>query len=375
MQKLCILVCGTHRSGTSAVTRFINLLGADIARDLIPARPDNIRGFWESEAVIQIHDALLSAIGSLNCDPLDPISFPAGWENSPAAQCAKHRLMKVIERDFSGSDTFVIKDPRISRLLPVWIDLLEEMHIEPVIVIPFRNPLEVAASLTERSQVHLSKALLLYLHSYLETELASRQVPRLFIQYDELLRDWRSCQNQLDALSGKRFPPPSALIKAEVEQFLTDDLHHHMFTRDQLLTHPKIPAVVIEQFDGMCSAADMRDDMSLRALSDRFRGTCEQMGQLYRTFVMAERQALLLSFVAERKELIEAFEHSTSWRITAPLRWAKTIAARFARFDPSIGFLGVNLPAPLKRIRSWHAHSRMAVSLPTGPSKQQQGTT
>ena len=213
MQKLCILVCGTHRSGTSAATRFINLLGADIAPDLIPAKPDNIED-WESTAVIQIHDALLSAIGSLN-GPLDPISLLAGWENSPVAECAKHRFIKVIERDFSGSDTFVIKDPRISRLLPLWIDLLDRMHIEPVIVIPFRNPLEVAASLAQRAEVPLSKALLLYFQSYLETELASRKVPRLFIKYDELLSDWRSCKSRLIGLIGGRLPLTSVMNKIQ----------------------------------------------------------------------------------------------------------------------------------------------------------------
>jgi hypothetical protein len=37
-KKTCIIVCGMHRSGTSAaVTRVVNLLGADIACDLLPA--------------------------------------------------------------------------------------------------------------------------------------------------------------------------------------------------------------------------------------------------------------------------------------------------------------------------------------------------
>jgi hypothetical protein len=127
------------------------LLGADIADDLIPAQSENILGYWESATVIRIHDDLLNAIGCSKDDPLDPIPFPAGWDGSHATQCAKRRIVKLIERDFAASSSFVVKDPRISRLLPVWIDVLRDMHIEPVILIPFRNPLEVAASLAQRA--------------------------------------------------------------------------------------------------------------------------------------------------------------------------------------------------------------------------------
>src|SRR5215470_17990760 len=47
--RTCIIVAGMHRSGTSATARVINLLGADIASDLLPSIPgNNDRGFWES---------------------------------------------------------------------------------------------------------------------------------------------------------------------------------------------------------------------------------------------------------------------------------------------------------------------------------------
>jgi hypothetical protein len=312
-----------HRSGTSALTRVVNLLGADIAGDLIPVQPENIRGYWESAAVIRIHDDLLNAIGCSKDDPLDPISFPAGWDGSHGAQWAKRRIAKLIERDFAGSGSFVVKDPRISRLLPVWIDVLGDMHIEPIILIPFRNPLEVAASLAQRAAVPLSKALLLYFQSYLEAEVASRKVPRLFIHYNALLRDWRSCQSRLSELSEERFPPPSAATNAKIEQFLTDELHHHRFSRVQLINHPGVPAAIVEMFDRMSEAAETGDDRRLRKALDRLRAIQEQFGGLYRGVVVAEREQA----IAQRDALRDAFEHSTSWRATAPLRWFRLKAA------------------------------------------------
>jgi len=38
VKRSAIVIAGMHRSGTSALTRVVNLLGADLAADLVPAR-------------------------------------------------------------------------------------------------------------------------------------------------------------------------------------------------------------------------------------------------------------------------------------------------------------------------------------------------
>ncbi len=44
-----ILVLGMHRSGTSAITRLLNILGADLGINLLPgAQTINEPGFWEN---------------------------------------------------------------------------------------------------------------------------------------------------------------------------------------------------------------------------------------------------------------------------------------------------------------------------------------
>src|SRR5665213_3253532 len=54
-----LIVAGMHRSGTSAVARLINLLGADMARDIVPANAWNEDGHWESHPIITLHDRML----------------------------------------------------------------------------------------------------------------------------------------------------------------------------------------------------------------------------------------------------------------------------------------------------------------------------
>ena len=55
-----VLVLGMHRSGTSALTRVLNLLGLDAGRDvLIGASASNPTGHWEVERLTSFNDRLL----------------------------------------------------------------------------------------------------------------------------------------------------------------------------------------------------------------------------------------------------------------------------------------------------------------------------
>jgi hypothetical protein len=317
--KACVIICGLHRSGTSAVARLVNLLGADIAADLLPADPNNSRGYWESCAIVDVHARLLKAVAAAP-DPFDPMPLRADWLTSGFARDAKSKLVGIIEGQFSGSELFVVKDPRISRLLPLWMDLLHDLEIVPIVVVPFRNPLEVAASLAQRDRVAAPKALLLYFHAYLEAERASRSVPRVFVRYDSLLKDWRPFAERLAQLSGVCFRPPASGAAEAIDEFLTADLYHHRFNRAQMGRQPEIPAGIVEMFDLMDSAAQTGSEDLLRAAFDRLRADADAAGRLYRSFVLAELQDLRQQVISLR----QTFETSTSWRVTAPLRWFKS---------------------------------------------------
>jgi hypothetical protein len=317
--KFCVIVCGLHRSGTSAVTRLINLLGADIADDLLANSLDNSRGYWESHAVVDVHNRLLNAVASAHDDPYDPMPLRIDWLATPAARDAKRQLDRAIKNEFADSRLFVVKDPRIARLLPLWIELLRDLNIAPIVVIPFRNPLEVAASLAHRDQVSLPKTLLLYLHTYLGAERASRTLPRIFVRYDHLLCDWRPFARRLAQIHGAGFSPPSRGVAIEIDEFLTTDLYHHRFSREQLARQHEVPRAIVEMFDRMDAAAKTGDEDALRSSFDRLQATADAAAQLYCGFVASELGDLQQKLMKVRA----SFEASTSWRITAPLRWIK----------------------------------------------------
>jgi hypothetical protein len=286
--RTCILVAGMHRSGTSAATRMINLLGADVTRKLAPPQAGiNERGFWESTAIFPIHDEMLLGLGSAWDDSLP---LPDGWLESEVVRQAKAKLLAEINADFSNSQVFVVKDPRLARLLPLWLEMLDELGVESIIVVPFRHPLEVAQSLAKRDRLPTAASLLLYTRSNLEVELASRGRPRVLVPYEQLLADWRRFAARLREIMGSRLPPPSAAAAAEIDNFLAPDLHHEKFSRETLAAELEVPAVVVETYERMVEAVAQGDDTVLRRPFDRLRETVAEATKLYQGLVLAERQ-------------------------------------------------------------------------------------
>jgi hypothetical protein len=133
-----------------------------------------------------------------------------------------------------------------------------------------------------------------------------------------------------------QFSPPSEVTDAEIDEFLTADLYHQKFSREELLNHPDVPRTLVELYDIMCKAVDIKDDdLSIRVAFDRLRSYCEYAGKLYRDVIVEEREALRRRANAERNALKDQFERSTSWRITTPLRWTKSITTIGFRADAS----------------------------------------
>ncbi|MHB0874384.1 MAG: hypothetical protein ACYC1J_13295, partial [Acidithiobacillus ferrooxidans] len=64
MQKQLLVVLGMHRSGTSAIARGLQALGASLGDALLPAGFDNPKGFWEDRDMLRINEALLAELQS-----------------------------------------------------------------------------------------------------------------------------------------------------------------------------------------------------------------------------------------------------------------------------------------------------------------------
>lgn len=241
--RLAFLVLGMHRSGTSALTRVLSLCGASLPRQLIPASERNARGYFESQTIWRHHEALLEEAGT---SWFDPSPLPPAWFDSPAATDWVERLAEAVRHEFGESQAFVLKDPRICRLLPLWRRVLAEVGAEPRCVLPLRHPNEVAASLDRSEGIAVQHGLLLWLDYLLAAEKYSRDLPRSFVLFGDLVADWRSVIARIERDLDYRFPRRSREAEAEVDGFLTPDLRHEQ-VRDPApgagTLHPWLDAV------------------------------------------------------------------------------------------------------------------------------------
>ena len=155
-----ILVLGMHRSGTSALTGMLHHLGVALGGNLMPASPDNPRGYWEHADIVAAHEQILAGLGS---DWDDIRALPEGFEHSETAAEGRRKLAAILGRDFDGAALWGLKDPRLCRLMPLWSMLLDAERIAPRYILAVRHPLDVAASLDARDGISPARALLLWL--------------------------------------------------------------------------------------------------------------------------------------------------------------------------------------------------------------------
>lgn len=222
-ERQALLVLGMHRSGTSALTRVLNLHGAHLPDDLLPANSGNEAGYWESSAVFRFNEQFLAAMGSRWDSPtwfsLPPLS-------EAAIQSGAETLAAVLTSEYGDAPLIVVKDPRISRLLPVWRAAFDRLGIRALPALMIRHPFEVAASLKHRDEMPEGLGLLLWLQYTLAAELATRGVPRVPVFYDQLLASPTTIVSQLQTTMGLTLPERGASVDAQVSEFLRPSLRH-----------------------------------------------------------------------------------------------------------------------------------------------------
>jgi GT2 family glycosyltransferase len=139
------IIAGMHRSGTSMITRMLNLCGLYLGeeKDLIPPAPDNPEGFWENRQFVLLNDEILAKLGGAwDYSP----TLQSGWETRPEMLPLRMRAAQVIQQ-FADHENWAWKDPRNSYTFPFWRTLVPDLKI----LVCLRNPLEVVRSLSKRN--------------------------------------------------------------------------------------------------------------------------------------------------------------------------------------------------------------------------------
>jgi hypothetical protein len=140
-----IAIVGMHRSGTSMVTRLLNLCGLDLGpeADLMPPiEADNSEGYWENVNFVWINDEILRL---RKADAYHPPQYTPTWkQNVDLAQVTSYANDLIAE--LSSAAVWGWKDPRTTLTLDFWQSLIPDLKI----IMCLRHPTEVAQSLARR---------------------------------------------------------------------------------------------------------------------------------------------------------------------------------------------------------------------------------
>lgn len=297
-----------HRSGTSALTRVISLLGARLPQNLLPPSPDsNPTGFWESQELMQLHDKILQS-GDSRWD--DWRRFNEQWFDSPEAANYRGRLTDYVMKDFADSPLFVIKDPRICRLLPLWLQVLRECAVMPLVVMPVRNPLEVALSLQVRNGFLTAKSCLLWLRHVLEAERNTRDVARCVITYDDLLENSQKVTSSLAKQLRLRCLNGSTMV--EIKNFLNIEHRHHHKQTEDLNGYPDVAEWVKRTYKTLLTMAPSGESAVSRKELDSIYAEFDKASGMFGPVLWAEQKAIRHQMMAQSKAKEESLKSTVA---------------------------------------------------------------
>lgn len=152
--QIVVLVLGMHRSGTSLLASLIRALGVNVGESLYPPDVHNPAGYFEDEACMQIQERMLTTLGQPWSEAIGMLPFPHRWWREPEMGPLVAELEAWIDhRSQNAGPIWAFKDPRTTRFLPLWHELLQIRGLAPRYVLAVRDPDEVAASEVARDGV------------------------------------------------------------------------------------------------------------------------------------------------------------------------------------------------------------------------------
>jgi hypothetical protein len=219
-ERQIIFVLGMGRSGTSAITRVLSLCGARLPEPLLGASESNLTGHWEPVDAININNAFLSRYGASWYDPTlrlqGEIAFSAQEKETYIEQ------IRAFIEHWHAASLLVIKEPRITALADFWFEASRRAGITAKVVIPIRHPDQVAASLAARDGISAELSNVLWLKYNFLAERSSRKLPRVFVEYLNLLGGWRK---EIDRISDRLAIDLSGADEVAIDHFLDPNLH------------------------------------------------------------------------------------------------------------------------------------------------------
>jgi hypothetical protein len=233
-----VIVLGMHRSGTSVLSRALIALGVDFGGTFVHVRPDNPKGFFEDKDVNSLNVSFLLAMGCRWHTLL--LSAP---EAAMTDSNFKEQAAVLLKSKFAGRRLWGLKDPRITRLLPLWQAALADINARGRYVLANRNPLSVADSLAKRDDIPRAQALALWALHQIDGLTAIIENGGIVVDYDFMMNQPSTEMRRLAQFLGQSIDADKQNVF--LDDFLQQDLRHSYHAQTSNPSSPLFDACMV----------------------------------------------------------------------------------------------------------------------------------
>lgn len=334
-----LLVLGVHRSGTSVTARLLECLGAKNSDRLMEPSERNPRGYFEDIDVYNFNEKkLLPRLGHY----WHSIQF-IDWSAINGAERSELELqaVEIIQKNYTNPNSlFVLKEPRISILMPFWISVLQRAGFNIKVACSIRDPLSVARSMSKGEGLTISHAGMVYANNWLQILASIHGLPVGFIHFDDIFINAK--QHLINLARKLAIPLPQDFDEkttAFSSSFLNDKYRHSSVSGDEIYEEKKMPIFAIELYKKLLIACNAQNIEELKDITGEARNLAVSLNPIFMDFDNAFIQNRLNdielleknSQIDQLKKQIASMEGSKIWRLAWPIRFIDKRLKKFAR--------------------------------------------
>ncbi|MET0525857.1 MAG: hypothetical protein ABWZ91_13715 [Nocardioides sp.] len=310
--KRILLVTGSGRSGTSSVAGTLKRLGLHVPQPEVPADEKNPLGYYEVQWVADFHKGWLDGIHVRTIDTRPHAGDVAMATVTPDRE---EHLRGWLADELAGrpdGDVVMIKETRAYWVYPLWQRVVAAVGAELSSLTMLRHPTQVVRSrdtayLGGRSdEFRLQREtsnVAAWMNSVFVTERATRDNPRAFVPYYDLVEDWRSAISracgQLGIDTGDLAAPHP------VDEFVTPSLNRSDDAWDGLTVPDSLKDLAEQTWSAAGLLVATPDDEKARAELDRLAAAYAELYATAAALASDEKKAAVL---AEQHKLQERLD-------------------------------------------------------------------
>jgi hypothetical protein len=319
-----LFIAGAGRSGTSTLAGLMSRLGLHVPQPEVAADETNPKGFGEPQWAVDFHNRVLNEVMVQVSD-----SRPSAWEIAFAKGAEPEILDEAttwLRPHFDEGTELVVKDPRLSWFLPMWREAAIRCDATAAVATMLRPPPEVVGSKQRYYENKLGSAHLTasWLNMLLHTEQVTRDMPRSFVRYADLLDDYHAATAAVgERLGLANITGASATDWARLDGFIDPSLRRVGLSWADLELPTRLEELTRAGWEALNTLADGESTESLATLDqvrDAYTELYAESEAISKSSAVAERVAGRREArppqPAPRRSRLDSIPHS--WRAAVP---------------------------------------------------------